>query len=163
MRIGGHGLREHLQLLAPLFGFIAAVWALRIVLYAAGAAPFSIALRVVSVTVAGMAAILVAVIMIHHRRFGGYANVVAAVFLLTCWEEFLMAAAIAFTAVTGVITVYRAPQFSFGASPWLHVAGHLTIGIGADTILGAAVGCAVFWMLRKADPAGRKAAMGSRR
>ena len=51
MKIGEHGLGDHLRLLAPLFAFIAAVWALRLVLYAAEA-PTPL-LRVCSVTVAG--------------------------------------------------------------------------------------------------------------
>ena len=50
MKIGGHGLRDHIRLLGPLLVLMAAVWALRIVLYAAGAPSF--VLHVVSVTLA---------------------------------------------------------------------------------------------------------------
>ncbi|HEY6293540.1 MAG TPA: hypothetical protein VI455_18455 [Terriglobia bacterium] len=161
MKIGGRGLREHLQLLAPLFGFIAAVWVLRMVVYALGASPMM--LHIVSVTVAGRISILLAVVMIHRRRFGGYTNVVAAVFLLICWEEFLIIAAIIFSILTGINNVYGAPQFSGGQSPWVNVAGHLTIGLGSGALFGAAMGCVLLWMLRKVDPtADKHKAVGSR-
>jgi hypothetical protein len=161
MKIGGYGLREHLHLLAPLFGFIAAVWVLRMVVYALGASPMM--LHIVSVTVAGRISILLAIVMIHRRRFGGYTNVVTAVFLLICWEEFLIIAAIIFTNLTGFSNVYSASEFTGGASPWGQVAGHLTIGIGSGTLFGAAMGCVLLWMLRKVDPtADKHKAVGNR-
>ena len=39
MRIGEHGFGDHLRLLAPLFGLIAAVWALRWIADIASAPP----------------------------------------------------------------------------------------------------------------------------
>ena len=152
MRIGGHRLREHVRLLAPLFGFVAAVWALRAVVWAAGATKESLWLRLVSVTLAGALSILLAAIMIHRRRFGGYASMVASAFLLMCWEQVLIVAAIAFGALTHTQNVYSAPEFSFGESPWAHAAGHLTFGIGSGTIFGGVMGCLLLWMLRRADP-----------
>lgn len=154
MKIGKHGLVDHLRLLGPLFGFIAAIWALRMVVYAAGATRASLELRVISVTVAGGVAVLLAVLTIHRRHFGGYASVVAAVFLLSCWEQILISAAIIFTAVTGIPNVYAAPDFAFVPGLWHHAAGHLTIGIGSSAIFGAAMGCILFWMLRRADSHG---------
>jgi hypothetical protein len=149
MKIGGHGLGDHIRLLGPLLVLVAAVWALRIVLYAAGAPPF--VLHIVSVSLASAACTLLVGIMVHSRRFGSYTNVVAAVFLLSCWQQLLISAAILFTALTGLQNVYSAPEFSFGQNLWGHIAGHLTFGIGSGTILGAVMGCAVLWMLRKAD------------
>ncbi len=154
MRIGTHGLVDHLRLLAPLFGFIAAVWALRMVVFAAGAPRFSLELRVISVTVAGGLSVLLAVLMIHRRNFGGYASVVAAVFLLSCWEQILISAAIVFTALTGIANVYTGPDFAFVPGLWHHAAGHLTIGIGSSAIFGSVMGCILFWMLRRADSHG---------
>ncbi|HXJ93604.1 MAG TPA: hypothetical protein VMT20_12050 [Terriglobia bacterium] len=154
MRIGKHGLLDHLRLLAPLFGFIAAVWALRMVVFAAGAPRFSVELRVISVTVAGGLSVLLAVLMIHRRNFGGYASVVAAVFLLSCWEQVLISAAIIFTALTGIANVYTGPDLAFVPGMWRHAAGHLTFGIGFSAILGSAMACILFWMLRRADSHG---------
>lgn len=152
MKIGGHGLGDHLRLLAPVFGFIAAVWALRIVLDAAGA-PAGV-VRLASVTVAGAAAVLMAALLIHVRHFGGYPNVVFAALLLECCGQFLICAAIAFSALTGVRTIYAAPEYSFAMSPARHILGHLTFGVGIGTLLGAGMGCLFLWMLRKFVPCG---------
>ena len=103
MKINGFSLRDHLRLLAPLFGVIGAVWALRLILAAMGAS--RVALSVCSVTTASAVTLLLAVLLIHGRHLGGYANVVAAVFLLECWEQGLIGAAIAFGALGGVIAV----------------------------------------------------------
>jgi len=169
MKIEGHRLRERVRLLAPLFGLTAAVWALRLVVFAAGAEPGSEWLHVISVTVTGAVSILLAVLMIHHRRFGSYTSVVVAVFMLIAWEQLLISAAIAFASITGTVNVYSAPEFSFGEGPWRHIAGHLTIILGLWTILGSAMGCLLLWMLRRVDPmegqkvaGGRGKAVGSR-
>jgi len=154
MKIDRHGLRDYFQLLAPLFALIAAVWALRLVVYAAGVQ--GPALHVISVTLAGRVSILLAVIMIYRRRFGGYTSVIASVFLLSCWEQFIISAAILFTVLTGVTNVYSARRFTFGESPATHLVGHLTVGIGSGTLLGAAMGCLLLLILRKlASPATR--------
>jgi len=124
MKIGGHGLREHIHLLKPLFGFIAAVWLLRIVLDKAGMPPTVV--RMVSVTVAGAVSVLLAVLLIHFKAFGSYANVVAAAFLLELWEQLLICGAIAFSAFTGTANIYTAPEYSFHSAPVAHIVGHLT-------------------------------------
>ncbi len=147
MKIGERGLREYLHLLAPLFAFIVAVWALRLVVYAAGAS--GMVLHIVSVTVAGRLSILLAVIMIYSRRFGSYVSVITSVFLLTCFEQLIISAAILFTVLTGKINVYSARQFTFGETPAAHLVGHLTIGIGSGTLLGAAMGCVLLLILRR--------------
>jgi hypothetical protein len=169
MKIEGHRFRDSVHLLAPLFVLIGAVWALRMVVFAAGARPGSVWLHVISVTVTGAASILLAVLMIHHRRFGSYPSVVAAVFLLIAWEELLISAAIAFATITGTVNVYCLPEYSFGQSPWHHIAAQLSLIVGSRTILGAAMGCLLLWMLRRVDPmegqkatGGRQKAMGSR-
>jgi hypothetical protein len=147
MKICAHGIREHIRLLAPLFALIAAVWALRMVLAAAGA-PIGL-VRVFSVTVAVPVCVMLAVLLIHIRRFGSYPNVVAASLLLVSWAQLLIVAAIAFSALTGMETVYTEPEFNFGMSYWKHIAGHLTFGVGMGTLFGAAMGCLLLWMLRK--------------
>lgn len=151
MNINHHGLRDHVQLALPLFGFIAAVWALRLIL-AAAAAPHDL-VRSFSVTVAEPICVLLAVLLIHVRRFGSYANVVFVSFLLTGWGQVLIALAIAFAAVTGTRNIYTAPEYSFGElNPWQHVIGHLTFGVGIGTLLGAAMGSLLLWMLRQLPP-----------
>jgi len=169
MKIEGHRFRDRVRLLTPLFVLIAAVWALRLVAFAAGAEPGSVTLHIISVTVTGAASILLAVLMIHHRRFGSYPSVVAAVFFLIAWEELLISAAIAFASITGTVNVYSVAKYSFGRAPWHHIAAQLTLILGSRTILGAAMGCLLLWMLRRVDPmegqratSGRQKAVGNR-
>ena len=152
MNINGFSLRDHLRLLAPLFGLIGAVWALRLVLAAMGAS--RVVLNICSVTTASAMTVLLAVLLIHGRHLGGYANVVAAIFLLECWEQGLISAAIAFGALTGTQNVYSAPEFSFGLSPVRHILGHLSFGIGMGTLFGSATGSLLLWLLRKFVPVG---------
>jgi len=148
MNINGHGLQDHIRLAAPLFGVIAAVWALRLILAAAGA-PRGLVMTA-SVTIAHAFCILVVAVLIHFRRFGSYANVVVASFLFTSWSNLLVSAAIAFTSLTGRVNIYSAPEFSAHMlTPTQHIVGHLTFGIGFGTIIGAAMGCLLLWMLRR--------------
>jgi hypothetical protein len=150
MRIGGHGLRDHIRLLMPLFGLIVAVWLLRLVMDKAGAPPTAV--RMVSVTVAGAASILLAVLLIHFKAFGSYGNVVVAAFLLEFWSQLLICSAIAFSAITGTTNIYTAPEYSFHSSPGAHIFGHLTGVLGFDTLFGAAMGCLLLWILRRLVP-----------
>jgi hypothetical protein len=152
MRIGGHGLRDHIRLLMPLFGLIAAVWLLRLVMDKAGASPPQV--RIVSVTVATAASILLAVLLIHFKAFGSYASVVAAAFLLELWSQLLICGAIAFSAVTGTANIYSAPEYSFHSGPGAHIFGHLTGVLGFGALFGAAMGCLLLWMLRRLVPVG---------
>jgi hypothetical protein len=152
MKIGGHGLREHIHLLMPLFGLIAAVWLLRLVLDKAGAPPTVV--RMVSVTVAGAASILLAVLLIHFKAFGSYGNVVLAAFLLEFWSQLLICGAIAFSAITGTTNIYTAPEYSFHSCPRAHIFAHLTAVLGFDTLFGAAMGCLLLWILRRLVPVG---------
>jgi hypothetical protein len=153
MNICGHGLRDHIRLLWPTFVFIAAIWLVRLVSGAAGL-PLPV-VRYVSVSGSAAVAVLFATIRIHTRGFGGYANVVAASLLLAAWSQLLVILAIIGSTLTGWINVYTAPEFSVpGPDKYnlRHIMGHLTYGIGALTLLGAAMGCLVFLILRTLVP-----------
>ena len=152
MNICGYGLRDHIRLLAPMFGLIAAVWLLRWVLDAAGA-PHRLVLAV-SVTAVTSLSILIAVGLMHFRRFGSYLNVVVAGFLLVTWGQLLIVAAVVFAAATGIENIFTAPEFSrVGGERYLrNILGHLTFGIGAGTLFGGATGCLLLWLLRRLVP-----------
>ncbi|HUU13541.1 MAG TPA: hypothetical protein VM182_07505 [Terriglobia bacterium] len=150
MKIGGHGLRDHLRLLAPLFGLIAAVWVLRMVMAMAGTDPSIV--RYVSVGVMSAFSGLLAVWLIHFRRFGGYSNVVFATFLLILWKESLIVAAVAFAAMTGTSNIYTAVEYAHRMSHAKHITLHLTLGVGFGTLFGSAMGCALLWLLRRVVP-----------
>ena len=162
MKISGRALREHVQLLAPLFGLIAAVWALRLILSLTGA-PVSL-VRIFSVTVTSSVSIMLAVVLIHVRRFGGYSSVVASAFLLTSWSQLLIIAAIALAIVTGTGNIFTAPEYSGRTvKPIFHIMGHLTFGIAFGTLFGAAMGCLVLWMIRRITPPQPRHSTGLRR
>lgn len=150
MKTGAHNLRDHLRLIVPLFGVITAVWALRLVMDLAHC-PAS-AVRMASVNVAGSVAVLVAVVLIHFKRFGGYPSIVLTAFLLTAWEQVLVVLAILATVLTGWVNIYTAPEYSYGGSHLRHIVGHLTFGLGLEGLLAAAMGCALLWILRRLVP-----------
>jgi len=153
MNMCGRGLRDHIRLLAPLFGFITVVWALRWALDAAGVSQGLV--RAVSVTGATSLAVLIAVWLIHTRSFGSYPNVVVASLLLVVFEQLLIVAAIAFAVVSKIDNVYTKPEYSRPDDPQhvKHILGQLTFGIGAGMLLGAATGCLMLWLLRRLVPA----------
>lgn len=150
MKIGEHGLREHLHLLAPLFGLVAAVWALRLVLAFGGAPP--VVIHYCSVTAAGAISILFAVLLIYFKKFGGYSSVAASAVLLHLWEQLLISGAIAFSILTGNPTVYSAPEFAGRMTPVQHLLSHLTFGLAFGSLIGTGMGCVLLWMLRKLVP-----------
>ncbi len=153
MRVGGHRIREHVGLLWPLFIFIALVWLLRMVLSAMGLPP-SVP-RFFSVTAAGALAVLLAVLLIHFRRFGGYTNVVVSSLLLNAWSQLLIVLAIVFSALTGIENVYTLPEFSIpsdGPRHLRHIYGHLTFMTGLGTLMGAGMGCLLLWFIRMIVP-----------
>lgn len=154
MKIGDHSLREHLRMLFPLFGFIAAIWLLRMLLDAAGAPRWLV--RTFSVSGASSLAIVLAVLLIHVRQFGSYSNVFVTSLFLVAWRELLVTLAIIISLISGIENIYTAPEFSApGEDPYhiRHIIGHLTFGIGAGTLLGGAMGCLLLWLLRKLVPA----------
>jgi hypothetical protein len=153
MNMCGRGLRDHIRLLAPLFGFITVIWVLRWALDAAGA-PHGL-VRALSVTGATSLAILVAVWMIHTRGFGSYPNVVLASLLLVVFEQALIVIAIAISVASKTENIFTKAEFSMPDDPnhVKHILGQLTFGIGAGMLLGAATGCLMLWLLRMLVPA----------
>lgn len=153
MKIGGRGLRDHIRLLAPLFGLITVVWALRWGLDAAGAAHSLV--KAFSVTGATSLAILIAVWLIHTRGFGSYPNVVVASLLLVIWAQVIIVVAIVISVLTKNENVFTEPEFSIAPDDPFHlkhIIGHLTFGIGAGMLFGAATGCLMLWLLRSLVP-----------
>jgi hypothetical protein len=163
MKIGENRLRDHIRLLAPLFGFIAGIWALRLILAIADSPVWII--RITSVTTATSVAVLLAVFLLHIRRFGGYTNVVVAALLLNLWAQFLIIASIIFAAATRTENIYTAPEYSIpGAidAHLRHIYGHLTFGIATGTLVGAAFGCLLLAILRALVPSRPTASWGAK-
>ena len=156
MTISGRTLREHIQLLTPLFGLIAAVWALRWSLYEMGV-PLSF-VKLMSVTTIVPICILLAALLIHAKRFDGYVSAVVSAILLVLWSQLLIVAAILFSLITGIENVYTLPEFSVpGQDPHhiRHISGQLTFGIGFESLSGSLVACLFLFMLRRLSPKDR--------
>lgn len=163
MKIGGHPLRQHLRLLAPLFALLAGVWVLRWIIGCLDTPAWLF--HVVSLTVFSPIAVLLAVLMLHIRRFGGYASVVVCSLLLNAWTESLIVLAIVVSILTGVTNIYTMPMYSppdAGLHHIRHIRGHLTYGIGISTLAGAAMGSLLLFLLRKLAPMGLEASHRSR-
>jgi hypothetical protein len=153
MKVCGRSLSDHLRLLAPLFALVAIVWALRWIFDEAGF-PHGL-VRAFSVTGATSLAILIAVWLIHRRGFGSYPNVVAASLLLVVFSQLIIVLAILFSVIGKNENVFTEPEFSIvGDDPYhvRHIVGHLTFGIGAGMLFGAAMGCLMLWLLRTLVP-----------
>ena len=153
MRIVGRRLRDHIRLLAPMFALLTAIWFLR--LLSAALNPPSWLLRIFSVTVASSFCVMLAVLLIHVRRFGGYTNVVLSSLLINVWAEVLIILAIIFSILTGTENVFTRPEYSLRVDDpnhLRHIYGHLTFGIGLGTLSGSAVGCLLLWLLRLLMP-----------
>jgi hypothetical protein len=146
MRIGEHGMREHLRLLLPAFIIVTGIWVLRLIVAASGI-PFWMT-RMVSVSLATTLSILLSVILIHVRRFGSYPSVVVASLLINASAQILIALAIFYSVLTGADNIYTVPEFSMTRNQMIHIYGHLTFGIAIGTFVGAAVGSFFLWLLR---------------
>ena len=158
MKVHGHGIREHIRFLMPLLIFLLVVWGLRLLLGLVSVHPWL--LRVCSLSVAVPAAFLIAIFWIHMRSFGSYPNVVMASFLINAWTHLLIIVAIIFAVMTGTENIFTRPEFSIKEDDVFHlrhILGHLTFGIGANTLLGAGMGCLLLWLLRVFIPSSAQA------
>lgn len=155
MKVSGKTLKEHIQLLTPLFGIIAAVWALRFFLGQVGA-PYWL-IQPFSVTLIVPVCIILMTLLIYTKRFGGYQNVIVGAFLLVTWSQMLIVAAILLSVIAGIDNIFSAPEFSPENDPGHrhHILGHLTFGIASLTIFSSLMGCVLLYMLRRTHPKSR--------
>ena len=153
MKLSDRSLTEHIRLLTPLFGIITAVFVLRLIVGISD--PPGWLLSLISLSLIVPVTIVLMAVMIHSRRFGGYPSVVFSTFLLVAWSQILIVLAIIFTLMTGMENIYTVPEFSIqGEDPYFsrHIFGHLTFGIGLETIFGSILGSLVLYMMRRTSP-----------
>lgn len=159
MRISGHSLFEHFRLIRPLFLLIALIWFIRFFL-TPGVTPRPI-VDLTSVTAIVSVAVILAVVRIYARDFGGYASVVLSTLLLVLWGQILVVAAILFSVATGIENIYTSPEFSLPIPDpfhFRHIVGHLTFGVGGGTLVGSAMGCLLLFVLRHLIKGGNREA-----
>jgi hypothetical protein len=71
----------------------------------------------------------------------------------------LIISAIAFAVLANIPNIYSAPEHSVaGYDPYHinHMYGQLTFGIGTGTLVGAAMGCLLLFLLRRMVPSRSK-------
>lgn len=151
MNIEGHSLREYLRLTSPAFGLILAVWLLRLVLAAADV-PINI-VRLFSVSVASAVAMVMAVLLLHLHRAGGYLSAFACSYVLGIWAQLLLVCAIVFSIITGIPTIYCAPEFTPPSwSQWHHVLSHIFFGVVVGAVFSLILSSLLLWMFRRLIP-----------
>lgn len=148
----GPSIKELIQLLTPLFGIIAAVWILRLLLGYMSAPGWL--LQVFSVSIVVPICVILMTVLIHVRRFGDYGSVVASSFLLVGWSQLLIVLTIIFAVLTGIENVYTRPEFSMMNDPnhVRHVIGHLTFGVAVEGLIASGMASLIFYMLRRTTP-----------
>jgi hypothetical protein len=153
MRISGRTFSEHIRLLTPLFGIITAVFALRLLLGFVNVPGWL--LVTVSISVIVPICIVLMTVLVHFRRFGGYGNIILSTFMLVVWSQLLIVAGILFSVTTGIENIYTYPEFSIGGEdPYhiRHITGHLTFGVGIETVFGSILSSILLYMLRRTSP-----------
>ena len=146
MKIG-----SQIRLLTPLFLLTAAFWAIRIVLGVI-AAP-SWLLTIFSATVVIPLTVFLATLGIFARKEPSYGAVLVSALSLVGAAQLLICTTILFSLLTGIQTIYTAPEFSPFEEPrhlW-HLLSHL-LAIPVGALFGFAMGSLVLWVLRKMVP-----------
>lgn len=153
MKIEGHTLREYLRLTSPAFGLVLAVWLLRLVLAAAGV-PINI-VRLFSVSVASAVAMVMAVLLLHLHRSGGYLSAFVCSYILEIWTQLLVVAAIAFTILTGISNIFSEPEFTPRSGNQVHhILSHLFFGVVVGAVFSVIISSTMLWIFRRLIPMG---------
>lgn len=153
MKISGRSLGDHFKLCLPYFGIVSAVWALRLL---AGAIDLPLsAARLISVTISVEICLVLLVVQIHLRHFGGYASVFLCSLILNAWAQLLICAAVGFAWLTATSNIFTHPSFLMTRPEPnlpLHIYGQLTFVLGYMTLVAAGMGCLLLFLLRLVLP-----------
>jgi hypothetical protein len=84
------------------------------------------------------------------RRFGTYQHLLPLVAIQMFVQQLIAVLGIVL-AMAGMPNSYAAPEYTFGMSPIVHLAAHLTIGIVMPTLILWAVASLVMWITKKAS------------
>jgi hypothetical protein len=130
---------------------IAAVGLARLGLSLAGVPDATVS--VLSITVAGWAAVLYYGVAVHTRGFGSYRQLLPLMVFQVLLVQAIAVAGI-LLAIAGLPNVYAAPEYSgppFARSPdqWQHALAHLTIGIAAPVLLWWGGASLVLWITKR--------------
>jgi len=142
---------SQIRLLTPLFLLTASFWAIRIVLGEIDAPSWL--LTIFSATVAIPLTVFLATLGIFARKEASYGAVLVSALFLVGAAQLLICGTILFSLLTGMHTIYTAPEFSPFEEPQhsLHLLSHL-LAIPVGALFGFAMGSLVLWALRKMVP-----------
>jgi hypothetical protein len=73
-------------------------------------------------------------VAVYTRGFGSYKQILPLVSIQTLLQQGIAVLGI-LLAIAGKSNIYAAPEFSFGASQWVHLLAHMTVGIVVPPLL----------------------------
>jgi hypothetical protein len=150
MTIWGKPLSEYVAfcgiflVLVPLTGIV------RLVLSLSGT-PNDTA-RWISMTAVMWIAVIYCAIRVHTTRFGSYRHLLVLYVLLNLTTQAVSILGIVTALVSGTPNIFSAPEYSFGVSPWGHLAAHLFIGTIAGSLVPWLFGSLILAISRKLAP-----------
>jgi len=149
MTIFGKRLSEYFAFCWPFLALILAVGVVRLAL-SLGGTPISTA-RWLSITAVMWIGVLYYAIKVHTSGFGSYKQLLPICFLQSLTAQVIIVPSIVLAIFTGTDNIYSMPEFAFGrdGKTWLHVAGHLTIGITIAPLIAWLVGCLIMFATKK--------------
>ena len=92
------------------------------------------AVRWVSINAVVWTAAIYYGVAVYKTGFGTYRHLLPLVFFQTVAFQIVAVLGI-LLAMGGMNNIFAAPEYTFGASPGLHLTGHLTIGLVAPTLI----------------------------
>jgi hypothetical protein len=125
MTLFGKSLAQYMRLQWALLALTLAVGVIRLVLPFLGASPE--VMRFFSINLMATLGMVVYPILVHRRAFGGVPEVWTLLVIQLAVGAIVIAAAIVFTGLTGVETIYSAPEFGGTMNPWFHAGLHLVL------------------------------------
>ena len=137
MSVFGKTLSEYIQFQKIFLIVTVAVGLIRLGMSIAGV-PNSIA-TFFSMTAVSLVGIVYYAIWVHLKGFGSYKQVFILLAIQSGLANVIVSVGITITALTGVVNIFSAPEFSGGANPWIHAGTHLLMG---PTIIAL-----VYWMI----------------
>ena len=137
MSVFGKSLSEYIKFQKIFLIITVAVGLIRLGMSMAGV-PNSIA-TYFSMTAVSLVGIVYYAISVHTKGFGSYKQVFILLAIQSTLANVIVSLGITITALTGVINIFSAPEFSGGANPWIHAGTHLVLG---PTIIAL-----VYWII----------------
>ena len=149
MTIFGKPLSDYVSFAKPILGLILAVGIVRLAL-SLGGVPVSAA-KWLSITAVAWIGVVYFAIRVHTTGFGTYKHLLPICVLQSITTQVVVVPAIILAIFTGQDNIYSVPEMFFGSDgkTWIHVVGHLTVGIIVAPLIAWLVGCVIMFATKK--------------